>query len=142
MIPMIRQLSIFAENKKGAMNRIPQILFDAHINMNTLITNDSAEYGIVRMLVSDTDRAESVLRENGYMCHSESVIAAEIGDECGSLNRLLEIISAGNINLDYLYVTFNALSRLPVAILHTADLPEVQEFLQSRGYRTLSRIVE
>ena len=94
------------------------------------------------MLVSDTDRAESVLRENGYMCHSESVIAAEIGDECGSLNRLLEIISAGNINLDYLYVTFNALSRLPVAILHTADLPEVQAFLQSRGYRTLSRIVE
>ena len=139
---MIRQLSIFAENKKGAMNRITQILFDAHINMNTLITNDSAEYGIVRMLVSDTDRAESVLRENGYMCHSESVIAAEIGDECGSLNRLLEIVSAGNINLDYLYVTFNALSRLPVAILHTADLPEVQEFLQSRGYRTLSRIVE
>lgn len=139
---MIRQLSIFAENKKGAMNRITQILFDAHINMNTLITNDSAEYGIVRMLVSDTDRAESVLRENGYMCHSESVIAAEIGDECGSLNRLLEIISAGNINLDYLYVTFNALSRLPVAILHTADLPEVQAFLQSRGYRTLSRIVE
>ena len=139
---MIRQLSIFAENKKGAMNRITQILFDAHINMNTLITNDSAEYGIVRVLVSDTDRAESVLRENGYMCHSESVIAAEIGDECGSLNRLLEIISAGNINLDYLYVTFNALSRLPVAILHTADLPEVQEFLQSRGYRTLSRIVE
>ena len=139
---MIRQLSIFAENRKGAMNRITQILFDAHINMNTLITNDSAEYGIVRMLVSDTDRAESVLRENGYMCHSESVIAAEIGDECGSLNRLLEIISAGNINLDYLYVTFNALSRLPVAILHTADLPEVQEFLQSRGYRTLSRIVE
>ena len=124
------------------MNRNTQILFDAHINMSTLITNDSAEYGIVRMLVSDTDRAESVLRENGYMCHSESVIAAEIGDECGSLNRLLEIISAGNINLDYLYVTFNALSRLPVAILHTADLPEVQEFLQSRGYRTLSRIVE
>ena len=139
---MIRQLSIFAENKKGAMNRITQILFDAGINMNTLITNDSAEYGIIRMLVSDTDRAETILRENGYMCHSESVIAAEIGDECGSLNRLLEIISAGNINLDYLYVTFNALSRLPVAILHTADLPEVQEFLQSRGYRTLSRIVE
>ena len=138
---MIRQLSIFAENKKGAMNRITQILFDAHINMNTLITNDSAEYGIVRMLVSDTDRAESVLRENGYMCHSESVIAAEIGDECGSLNRLLEIISAGNINLDYLYVTFNALSGLPVAILHTTDLPEIKVFLQSLGCRTVTRIV-
>ena len=54
---MIRQLSIFAENKKGAMNRMTQILADAGINMNTLITNDSAEFGIIRMLVSDTDRA-------------------------------------------------------------------------------------
>ena len=54
---MIRQLSIFAENKKGAMNRITQILCDAGINMNTLITNDSAEFGIVRMLVSETEQA-------------------------------------------------------------------------------------
>ena len=137
---MIRQLSIFAENKKGAMNRITQILFDAGVNMNTLITNDSAEYGIVRMLVSDTDKAEKALRDKGYMCHSESVIAAEIGDECGSLNRLLGIITDGNINVDYIYVTYNTLSRLPVAILRTSDLMEVQEFLQSRGYKTLSRI--
>ena len=64
---MIRQLSIFAENKKGAMNRITQILADAGINMNTLITNDSAEFGIIRMLVSDTDRAADELQADGYM---------------------------------------------------------------------------
>ncbi len=137
---MIRQLSIFAENRKGAMNRITQILFDADINMNTLITNDSAEYGIIRMLVSDTDKAEKVLRDNGYMCHSDAVIAAEIEDECGSLNRLLSVIAGGNINLDYIYVTYNTLSRLPVAILRTSDLMEVQEFLQARGYKMLSQV--
>ena len=137
---MIRQLSIFAENKKGAMNRITQILFDAGINMNTLITNDSAEFGIIRMLVSDTDRATRVLQEAGYMCHSDYVAAAEIGDECGSLNSLLTVISDGNINLDYLYVTYNTLSRLPVAILRAADLMEVEGFLQARGYKTLERI--
>ena len=134
---MIRQLSIFAENKKGAMNRITQILFDAGINMNTLITNDSAEFGIIRMLVSDTAAAAKVLQDAGYMCHSDYVSAAEIGDECGSLNDLLTVI---NINLDYLYVTYNTLSRLPVAILKAADLMEVEEFLQARGYRTLERI--
>ena len=73
---MIRQLSIFAENRKGAMNRITKILFDARINMNTLITNDSAEFGIIRMLVSDTDRAAQVLQEAGYMCHTDYVAAA------------------------------------------------------------------
>ena len=137
---MIRQLSIFAENKKGAMNRITQILFDAGINMNTLITNDSAEFGIIRMLVSDTDAAAKALQDAGYMCHSDYVAAAEIGDECGSLNGLLSAISDGNINLDYLYVTYNTLSRLPVAILRAADLMEVEEFLRGRGYNILERI--
>ena len=137
---MIRQLSIFAENKKGAMGRITQVLYDAGVNMNTLVTNDSAEYGIIRMLVSDTDRATEALQAAGYMCHSDYVAAAEIGDECGSLNSLLGVISDGNINLDYLYVTYNTLSRLPVAILRTTDLMEVEEFLQARGYKTLERI--
>ena len=137
---MIRQLSIFAENKKGAMNRITQILFDAGINMNTLITNDSAEFGIIRMLVSDTDAASKALIAAGYMCHSDYVAAAEIGDECGSLNGLLSVISDGNINMDYIYVTYNTLSRLPVAILKTTDLMEVEEFLQARGYKILERI--
>ncbi len=137
---MIRQLSIFAENRKGAMNRITQILFDARINMNTLITNDSAEFGIIRMLVSDTDRAAQVLQEAGYMCHTDYVAAAEIGDECGSLNSLLTVINDGNINLDYIYVTYNTLSRLPVAILKSTDLMEVEEFLRGRGYGMLERI--
>ena len=137
---MIRQLSIFAENKKGAMNRITQILADAGINMNTLITNDSAEFGIIRMLVSDTDRAADELQADGYMCHTDYVAAVEIGDECGSLNGLLSVINDGNINLDYIYVTYDTLSRLPVAILKTTDLMEVEEFLRSRGYGMLERI--
>jgi ACT domain-containing protein len=91
------------------MNRITQILYDAKINMNTLITNDSAEFGIIRMLVSDTDKAAKILKEAGYMCHSDYVAAAEISDECGSLNGLLNVISDGNINLDYSYVTYNTL---------------------------------
>lgn len=137
---MIRQLSIFAENKKGAMNRITQILADAGINMNTLITNDSAEFGIIRMLVSDTEQAAQELQAAGYMCHADFVAAVEIGDECGSLNDLLTVINDGNINLDYLYVTYNTLSRLPVAILRATDLMEVEGFLQARGYKTLERI--
>ena len=137
---MIRQLSIFAENKKGAMGRITQILCDAGISMYTLVTNDSAEFGIVRMIVSDTDQAAKALRDAGYICHCDYVAAAEIGNECGSLNSLLSVISDGNISLDYLYVNYNALSRLPVAILKAADLMEVEEFLQARGYRMLERI--
>ena len=86
------------------------------------------------------ERDFSALQDAGYMCHSDYVAAVEISDECGSLNDLLTVISDGNINLDYLYVTYNTLSRLPVAILRAADLMEVEGFLQARGYNTLEKI--
>jgi len=137
---MIRQLSIFAENKRGAMNRITEVLAEAQINMNTLVTNDSAEFGIIRMLVSDTEKAMERLKEEGYLCHSDYVAAAEIGDECGSLNRLLGILNMGNVNLDYIYVTYSGLSRKPVAILRSVDIMEVEEFLKGKGYTMLEKL--
>ena len=137
---MIRQLSIFAENKKGAMHRVTQVLADARINMNTLVTNDSAEFGIIRMLVSDTNAAMQCMQTAGYLCHVDTVAAAEIGDECGSLNALLETLSNGNVNLDYLYVTYSGMGRHPVAILRTQDIMEVEAFLQAKGYTMLERL--
>ena len=71
---MIRQLSIFAENKKGAMHRVTQVLAEAGINMNTLVTNDSAEFGIIRMLVSDTDEAMKCMQAAGYLCRTDLVV--------------------------------------------------------------------
>ena len=137
---MIRQLSIFAENKKGAMHQVTRVLAEAGINMNTLVTNDSAEFGIIRMLVSDTDAAMASMEAAGYLCRVDIVAAAEIGDECGSLNALLEALSRGNVNLDYLYVTYSGLSRRPVAILRTQDIMEVEAFLQAKGYNMLERL--
>ena len=137
---MIRQLSIFAENKKGTMRAITDILLENQINMNTLITNDSAEFGIIRMLVSDTDKARACLENAGYQCRSAYVAAAEIGDECGSLNGLLRALWEGNVNLDYLYVTYSSLSRQPVAILRTVDIGEVEAFLRGRGYHMLEKL--
>ena len=137
---MIRQISVFAENAKGTMKHITQVLEDAGINMSILITNDSAEYGIIRMLVNDTDLAVEKLREAGYLCRSEQVLAVEISDDVGSLNRLLGALSDDNINIDYLYVTYSLVSKLPYAILKTQDMWEVEEFLAGRGYRQIGDI--
>ena len=137
---MIRQISVFAENAMGTMKNITQVLEDAQINMSILITNDSAEYGIIRMLVNDSDRAVQKLTEAGYMCRSEQVLAVEISDDVGSLNRLLRVLSDGNINIDYLYVTYSLVSKLPYAILKTQDMWDVEEFLEGRGYRQIQDI--
>ncbi len=139
---MIQQLSIYAENAKGTMRNITRLLAEAGINMNTLITNDSAEFGIVRMLVNDADKAARVLSGAGLMCRVEQVLAVSISDECGSLNHLLGALVDGNINIDYVYVTYSCLSKLPVAIMKTNDMWEVEEFLTGRGFVQVDRIAE
>ena len=66
---MIQQLSIFAENKKGTMADITSIVSGAGIDIYNVVTNDSAEFGIVRMLVTDTEKATELLKAAGYMVH-------------------------------------------------------------------------
>jgi len=134
---MIRQISIFAENKKGAMMHMTDALIDAGINMYSLITNDSAEFGIVRILVDDPEGAGKALEKAGYLCHIDKVIAMEITDEPGSLNRVLKDIHYGNINLDYLYVTNSSRVETALAVLHAAEIDQVEQFLKARGYKVL-----
>ena len=75
---MLKQLSIYAENKKGVMQNITGILKNEDINILGSVTNDSAEYGIVRMVVSDPDKAKEALIAAGYLCHVIDVIGVEV----------------------------------------------------------------
>ena len=131
---MLKQVSIFAENKRGTFQSITGILQDENINILGSITNDSAEYGIVRMIVSDTEKALRALSANGYLCRSNDILGVEMEDEIGSLNRLLISLSDGNISVDYIYLCFNRDTGKPVLILHTDEIREVEEYLKSRGF--------
>ena len=70
---MLRQIAIFAENTKGAMQKVTQVLDDAEENIISLVTNDSAEYGIVRMIVDKTDVAVDAFKRAGYLCRTDVV---------------------------------------------------------------------
>lgn len=103
---MLSQVSIFAENKKGRLQNITSLLQKENINIWGSITNDSAEYGIIRMVVSNPEHAEKVLAEAGYLCRLTEVLGVELDDEVGALNRLLISLEESNINVDYLYLSF------------------------------------
>lgn len=132
---MVKQISIFTENRKGAMRSITRLLAEGGIDIDAFVTNDSAEFGIVRMLVSDPDKASALLTEAGYQIKRTAVLAFEIPDEPGSLDRLLECIEDANINIDYLYASFDRESAGPVIIIRAADMDELEHFLKSRGFR-------
>lgn len=131
---MLKQLSIYAENKKGALQIITAALFEEGINIWGSVTNDSAEYGIIRMVVSDPVKASRKLTEKGYLCRLTDVIAVETEDKPGALNTLLTALIESNINVDYTYLSFNRDSSMPVMILHTEGSEEVESCLRSKGF--------
>lgn len=131
---MLKQVSIFAENRKGTMQKITQTLVDNDINILGSVTNDSAEYGIIRMVVSDTDTATSALKEAGFLCRTTDVLGVEVDDHPGSLNELLKAFLASNISVNYLYLSFDRNNGRPIMVLHTDDITEVELSLKSRGF--------
>ena len=104
---MISQLSVFAENSKGAMMKVSKVVSDAGIDIYNVVTNDSAEFGIVRMLVTEPEKTRDILTEQGYMCKIDKVLGVEIPDDVGSLTTLLDTLYNCNINIDYLYVSYS-----------------------------------
>lgn len=134
---MLKQLSVFAENKKGTMRRITGILCENAINIWGSVNNDSAEYGIIRMVVSDPEAAEKMLKEAGYLCRLTEVIGVELEDEVGNLNRLLQALEESNINVNYMYLSFNRDSGKPVMVFETEDIWEVEDCISLKGFTAI-----
>ena len=133
-IRMLRQISIYAENKRGTMRDITGVLLENNINILGSVTNDSAEYGIIRMVVSDPDKAMKALKEKGYICKITDVLGVEVSDEVGNLNRLLVALHESNINVNYIYLSFNRDTGMPIMVFHADDSYEVEECLQMKGF--------
>lgn len=134
---MLNQLAIFAENKKGTMQKITGILAENDINILGSVTNDSAEYGIIRMLVSKPEEAMKALCEAGYLCKLTDVLGIEVADEVGNLNRLLLALDESNINVNYIYLSFNRDSGKPIMVVSAEDVMEVEMCIAAKGFSVL-----
>ena len=134
---MLDQISIYAENKKGCFQDITGLLSANGINILGSVTNDSAEYGIIRMVVSDPEKCLKVLREKEYICKTTPVLAVECRDEVGALDSILKTLYSSNINVNYIYLSFNRDSGLPIMVMHTEDAHQVENILINKGYNCL-----
>lgn len=131
---MITQISIFAENKKGTMFNLTDLLAKQQINIIALVTNDSAEFGIIRMLVSDPQAAYDTLSGAGYLVRMGEVIAVEMDDHPGGMSRILDDIEKINVNIDYIYISYDRERSIPLAVIHAGDTDELEESLEAKGY--------
>ena len=134
---MIDQLSVYAENTRGAMLKVSKAISDSGIDILNVVTNDSAEFGIVRMIVDKPEKAEELLASMGYMCKIDKVIGVEIPDEVGSLTALLDVVNTCKMIIDYIFVSYSRDTKTPLAIMKVTEAEEVEAKLRDNGYNTL-----
>ena len=134
---MLKQVSIYAENKKGTIQNISGLLAEKNINILGSVINDGAEYGIIRMIVSDPESAAEALTNAGYLCKLIDVLGVEVEDQVGNLHKLLTALYDSNVNATYIYLSFNRESGKPIMVFHTEDISEVESCLESKGFSML-----
>ena len=100
---MIKQISVFLENEPGRLLRVTRVLADADIDIRALTIAETADFGILRLIVDDPERAYSILKENNIAVVMDDVLGVEVEDKPGGLARIAEILSNQNINIEYVY---------------------------------------
>lgn len=98
-----KQVSVFLENKSGRLSEVTEILAGAGINITAFTIADTSEFGILRLIVSDPEKACEMLRQNSFSVQTTDVLLAKTPNKPGSLSRLLKIISDGNVFIEYMY---------------------------------------
>jgi hypothetical protein len=99
----VEQISIFLENKSGRMAEVTDVLAKSGINIRALSLADTTDFGILRLIVNDTDKAKQVLKDNGFTVGKTEVIAVEVPDRPGGLAEILNVIKNEEINVEYMY---------------------------------------
>lgn len=135
----IKQISIFVENKPGRMARVAKTLSDVGVNIRALTIAEAGDFGVIRMVVDDTEKGYRVLRENGLTVSETDVLAVELKDVPGGLYEIAKTLGDHTINMDYAYAFVTAKSERAMLILRVDDIKRATQVLQEAGVRIATR---
>ena len=131
---IVKQLSIFIENKAGSVGYITNLLGSNNINIRSLQIADSTDFGILRLIVDNGTKALELVKENGYTAKLTDVISVVVPDKPNGLNDLLKILTDNNVEISYLYVFIGKNNLGAEAILKTPDIEAVEALLLNNYY--------
>lgn len=99
----VEQISIFIENKSGRLAEVSRILGDAGVNIRALSLADTTDFGILRLIVNDREKAIRILKDKGFTVNKTEVVAVEVPDQPGGLAKILQVLDTQSINVEYMY---------------------------------------
>ena len=134
---VIKQISLFAENKPGRLANIADKLKNAGINIRAFTIAESGDFGIIRMVVDKSDYAHSVLHNAGFTVSETSVLGIEMEDVPGSMSRIAEVFGKANINLDYAYA-FVTKDQKALLIVRVNEIEKAVKTLEEEKIKLIS----
>jgi hypothetical protein len=136
---LVEQIAVFLENKSGRLAEITAVLAENNINIRALSVADTADFGILRLIVDKVEKAKEVLKDNGFTVGKTNVIAVEVDDKTGGLAKVLKSIKNASINVEYMYAFVNKTGENAVLIFRFEKMDEAIATLQKDGFTILTR---
>ena len=133
----VEQISIFLENKSGRLAEVAGVLAKAEINIRALSLADTTDFGILRLIVNDTEKAKQVLKDNGFTVGKTAVIGVEVADKPGGLAEILNVMKDHNINVEYMYAFVQKSAGNAIIIFRFDELEKAIDVLRKSGIRIM-----
>ena len=130
----VKQLSVFIENKAGRVSEVTDVLGTAGVNIRGFSVSDTADYGIVRLVVNDPDKGLEVLHDAGFAVKANDVLCVELPDRPGGLAGVLKVVSDAGVNIEYVYSLIGT-----YVVINVADIERAIGLLRDRPVRLVSQ---
>lgn len=133
----IRQLSVFLENKKGTLHEITDVLSKADIDLRSMCIADTSDYGIVRIIADNPNKAKQVLESAGHVSNIREVTAFAVPDCPGGLAKVLSILEQNNVDIEYMYALVTRIAGKAYAVMRTNDDKKTEKILADNSIELL-----
>jgi hypothetical protein len=133
----VEQISIFIENKSGRLAEVARLLGEAGVNIRALSLADTSDFGILRLIVNDREKAKQVLKENGFTVSKTEVVAIEVPDRPGGLSEILQTLDRESLNVEYMYAFVERCGENAVIIFRFDETEKAIEVLLDKGFNVL-----
>jgi len=131
----IKQISVFLDNTTGRLSEVTKTLAAAHVNLRAISIADTADFGILRLIVDKNDKAVEALNTAGFTTRQTDVVAVEIEDTPGSLAKLMELFQQSQVNIEYLYASLEGQVGKAVVIFKIEDHEKGQKILNDNKFK-------
>ena len=128
------QLSVFLENKAGRLADVTHTLAEAEVSIRALSLADTSDFGILRIIVREHEKAKKVLKEKGFTFGCTSVVAVEVEDRPGGLDDVLQLVSHNGINVEYMYSLIHRTRPRAIMVFRFDKVDRAIEILQENKF--------